>query len=67
MPGFKLPDYTVRSIEEKGDDTLEVTVDIPALGRELSGSVTFDGDSFSGLIRVPLFGKMKLKNGYRIP
>lgn len=66
LPGFDLPDYVVKSVEEKGDDTLEVTVLIPALSREISGSVTFDGDSFTGVLRVPLFGKIKLRNGYRI-
>lgn len=66
LPGFDLPAYEVKSVEEKGDDTLEVTVLIPALNREISGSVTFDGDSFTGTIKVPLFGKIKLRNGYRI-
>ena len=66
IPNVKIPDITVTDIEED-DDTITATVERSVLPcKDISLVVTIDGDTFDGYIKVPMFGKVKLKNGRRI-
>ncbi len=66
IPNVKIPDITVKSVEED-DDTITAAVETSILpGKEITLVVTIDGDTFDGYIKVPMFGKVKLKNGRRI-
>ena len=66
MPGMKIPDITVKKVEED-DDTITATVETSLLeGKDITLVVTIDGDTFDGYLKVPFFGKVKLKNGHRI-
>lgn len=66
MPNVKIPDITVKEVVED-DDTIEATVTTSLLdGKDINLVVTIDGDTFDGYIKVPMFGKVKLKNGRRI-
>lgn len=66
VPNVKVPDITVKSVEED-DDTITATVETSILsGKEITLVVTIDGDTFDGFIKVPMFGKVKLKNGRKI-
>ena len=66
VPGVKMPEYHVSNITEDGN-TLTAIVTTPVLaGKELPISLTFDGDVVTGFAKVPLLGKIKLKNGKRI-
>ena len=66
IPNVKIPDITVKSVEED-DDTITAAVETRILpGKEINLVVTIDGDTFDGYIKVPMFGKVKLKNGRRI-
>jgi superfamily I DNA/RNA helicase len=57
---------SVKEVEED-DDTITATVETSVLpGKDITLVVTIDGDEFDGYIKVPMFGKVKLKNGRRI-
>ena len=62
----KMPPYTVESVTEEGD-TLLLVVTTPMLnGKQIALNMTFDGDTLTGFAKVPLLGKIKLKNGHRV-
>lgn len=64
--GINVPEYKVYNIEENGN-TLSAVVSSPMLpGKEVPVCMTFEGDTVSGYVRVPVLGKVKLKNGKRI-
>ncbi len=66
MPGVKVPDITVKEVEED-DDTITATVATSLLeGKDITLFVAIDGDTFDGYLKIPFFGKVKLKNGHRI-
>lgn len=66
MPNVKIPDITVKEITEDGD-TITATVATSLLeGKDINLVVTIDGDTFDGYLKIPFFGKVKLKNGRRI-
>ena len=66
LPGIKVPDITIKEVIED-DDTINATVTTSLLdGKEVNLVVTIDGDTFDGYLKVPMFGKIKLKNGRRI-
>ena len=66
VPGYTMPDYTVKDIKEDGDTLTFVVMTSLLSGKELPVSMTFDGDTFTGFGKVPLLGKVKFKNGKRI-
>ena len=62
----KIPPYTVESVTEDGD-TLNLVITTPLMsGKQIALSLTFDGDTRTGFAKVPLLGKIKLKNGHRV-
>ena len=66
IPNIKIPDIKVVDVEED-DDTITATVQTSLLeGKDIVIVVTIDEDTFDGYIKVPMFGKVKLKNGKRI-
>ena len=61
-----IPDLDVKDIVEDGD-TLTATATTSMLpGKEIPISLTFDGDTVEGSLKVPFIGKIKLKNGKKI-
>ena len=66
IPGVKIPDIKVKEVEED-DDSITATVETSLLeGKDITLFVTIDGDTFDGYLKVPFFGKVKLKNGRKI-
>ena len=66
IPGIKVPDITVKSVEED-DDTVNAVVETSLLpGKDIELTVTFDGDEFDGFLKIPFIGKVKFKDGHRI-
>ncbi len=65
IPGMDIPDYQVKSVTENGS-TLSAVVFIPMLGKDVEVTATFTEDSFSGEVKLPIFGKIKLQKGFRI-
>lgn len=66
VENLKVPPYAVNNITEDGN-TLTATVTTSVLpGKEVPISLTFDGDTLTGFAKIPLLGKIKLKNGHKI-
>lgn len=65
IPGMDIPDYQVKSVTESGN-TLSAVVFIPMLGKDVEVTATFTEDSFNGEVKLPIFGKIKLQEGFRI-
>ncbi len=65
MPGIEMPNFEIISIEET-DNSVAATVFIPALKKEAEINVAFTDGMVNGYIKVPLLGKIKIKNGKKI-
>lgn len=66
LPGITLPDVSVKSVRQDGND-VTVTVQTSLLpGKDIIIEAFFDGDTFEGTVKIPLFGKVKLKDGRRL-
>lgn len=62
----KLPNFKVYDIKEKGNQ-LSGKAEIDLMGKvNVDISVEINGDTFTGYIKVPFFGKVEIKNGKRI-
>ena len=57
IPGIKIPEIDIKSVEED-DDTVYAVVQVPSLlpGKDIEMTVTFDEDDFDGFIKVPIIG-----------
>lgn len=65
LVGADIPEIRVSDIVEDGN-TLNATAECDLLkGKKIPVTVTFDGDTFSGMIKAPMIGRIKL-NGKKI-
>ena len=39
---------------------------VAMLGKDAELDIDFDDDSFTGILKIPFIGKIKLKNGHRV-
>lgn len=66
IPGVKIPDIKVKEVDED-NDTITATVETSLLeGKDITLFVKIDDDTFDGYLKIPFFGKVKLKNGRKI-
>lgn len=66
VPGVEVPEIDIRDIEEDGN-TLTAIANVDLLpGKDIDIKITFDGDTFEGLLKIPFIGKIKLKDGKRV-
>lgn len=65
LVGHTLPEITVTEIKEEGNTLSGLGECDMTGGKQLPFSLEFSGDTFSGKIKVPLMGTIKL-SGYRI-
>jgi len=63
-----MPAFTFEDVQTEGDTiTGSAKVDMDMLrDRDIPFSLTFDGDSATGFLKVPFLGKIKLNDGVRI-
>ncbi len=61
-----IPDISVKDINEDGDTLTAVGSTSMLPGKDIPISLTFSGDTVTGFVKVPLIGKIKLKEGTRI-
>ncbi len=66
IPDFDVPDITVLSVEEDGNDIDAVVQTSLLPGKDINLSVSIDGDDITGFLKIPFVGKVKLKDGHRI-
>lgn len=65
IPGIAAPEITVKSVEED-EDELTVTAETSLLpGKDVTLYLEFDedDDTFEGYVKVPMVGKIRLRNG----
>ena len=61
-----VPKFEIKSIKEEGN-TLHAVGTVELLpGKEIESVLTFNGDTFEGAMKVPMLGKIKLKDGRKI-
>ena len=63
-----MPAFAFTSLQAE-DNTITgtATIDIDMMrGKEIPFSVTFDGETATGFLKVPFLGKIKLNNGVRV-
>jgi hypothetical protein len=65
IPDVDIPEIVVSDIVEDGN-TLTASAECDLVkGKKIPVSVTFEGDTLTGLIKIPFIGRVKL-NGKRI-
>lgn len=63
IPGEDIPEIIVKDVVEDGN-TLNAVGNISLLkGKDIPVSLTFEGDTANGFLKVPYVGKIKLKDG----
>ena len=66
IPDVDIPEIEVKDIVEEGN-TITATAQISLLpGKDISIYVEFEEDTFSGYLKIPFVGKVKLKNGKKV-
>lgn len=66
VPDFEVPDIKLISAEEDGNH-VDAVVQVSLLpGKNINLSVDFDGDIITGFVKVPMLGKITLKDGHRV-
>ena len=66
IPGMDVPDFKVVSIAVE-DNTVTGAAQTDLLrGKDIPFSITFDGDSAEGFLKVPFMGKFTMRDGKRI-
>ncbi len=65
LPDMSIPEIVIKNVTEDGN-TLNAIANVDLLpGKDIDVTLTFDGDTFEGLLKVPFIGKIKLKDGKR--
>lgn len=65
-PNIEVPDISVKEIRESGNSVFASVQTSLLPGATVELNVVFDGDKFDGFVKIPVLGKVKLKNGRRI-
>ena len=66
IPGMDVPDFKVVSIETE-DNTVTGAAQTDLLrGKDIPFSITFDGDTAEGYLKVPFMGKFTMRDGKKI-
>ena len=61
-----IPDFEIYDITEDGD-TLNAKASVSLLpGKEVDISITFEGDTANGFLKIPYLGKIKIKDAKKI-
>ena len=66
IPGVTIPDMTIKEVAENGNRVHAIVGTSVMPNKDLEIDVTFDGDTFTGFVKVPILGKVILKDGKRV-
>ena len=59
-------DLNVRSVTQDGN-SLDIIFGVSQFaGKDITSTMTFNGDTAEGVVKIPFIGKIKIKNGRRI-
>ncbi|MDR1463866.1 MAG: hypothetical protein LBJ11_01015 [Oscillospiraceae bacterium] len=66
LPGMELPDLAFANIAQDGN-TITGTASTSLLkGKDIPFSLTFEGETASGFLKIPFLGKVHLDDGKKI-
>ena len=60
------PDITIGNITEDGNTLSGIAVTNALPGKEIPCSITFEGGTAAGFLKVPFIGKLELQDGQKI-
>ncbi len=66
VPDIDIPKIDVKEIIEEGNRISAVATTDILPGKEVKLELEFNGDEFTGFIRVPFIGKVKINDGKKI-
>ena len=66
LTGIEIPNPGYGQLQVEGNTLTGVATTDLLKGKEIPFSLTFDGDTATGFLKVPFMGKIKLKDGQRI-
>ncbi|MBQ2775728.1 MAG: hypothetical protein IJF40_07580 [Clostridia bacterium] len=66
VPNVDIPKIDVKEVIEEGNTINAVATAALLPGKEINLSLEFDGDTFTGFVKVPFIGKVKIKDGKKI-
>jgi len=65
IPGVDIPAFAVISLAAEGDTINGIAQTDLLKGKDIPFSITFDGDTASGFMKIPFMGKLAMKDGKR--
>jgi len=63
---MNLPEFSYEGLEVEGDTVTGIAHTDLLRGKDIPFTITFEGDTANGFLKVPFMGKIKLKDGERI-
>lgn len=66
VPGVDIPNIDVKEVQEEGNTINAVATTDMLPGKDINISLEFDNDTFTGFLKVPFLGKIKIKDGKKI-
>ena len=66
IPGVKVPDIEIKEVIENGNKVHAVLTSSVMPNKDFEIEAEFEENTFTGYIKVPILGKVKLKDGKRI-
>ena len=66
IPDVKSPEIIIKNVDED-DDEITITAETSLLpGKDVTLFLEFDDDTCEGYVKVPMVGKIRLRNGKKI-
>ncbi len=66
VPNIEIPKIEVKEVVEEGNKINAVATTNLLPGKDINLSLEFNGDTFTGFVKVPLLGKVNIKDGKKI-
>lgn len=66
VPGIDIPNIVIKDIEEDGNSLTAIATTDLLPGKDINISLEFEDTTFTGFLKVPFIGKIKLKDGKKI-
>jgi len=63
---MNLPEFSYEGLQVEGDTVTGIAHTDLLRGKDIPFTITFEGDTANGFLKVPFMGKIKLKDGERI-
>ncbi len=61
-----IPEITIYGIEQDGNTITGTAATDMLKGKEIPFSITFEGETANGFMKIPFLGRVKMENGQKI-